>query len=63
MKVGDLVKHTSYKDLIGLVFEVDLRYDGEEFVVVAWSGNRYGLGKIARSHHHPNRLEVINESR
>tara|TARA_R100000152_G_C6607041_1_gene62181 strand:- start:146 stop:337 length:192 start_codon:yes stop_codon:yes gene_type:complete len=63
MKVGDLVKHTSYKDLIGLVFEVDLRYGGEEFVVVAWSGNRYGLGKIARSHHHPDRLEVINESR
>ena len=61
MKVGDLVKHTSYKDLIGLVFEVDLRYGGEEFVVVAWSGNRYGLGN--RNLHHPDRLEVINESR
>ncbi len=57
MKVGDLVKHISYKDLIGLVFEVDLMYGGEEFVVVAWSDNRYGLGK--NSVHHPDRLEVV----
>ena len=62
VRVGDLVKHTSYKDLIGLVFEIDMRYDGSP-IVVAWSGNRYGLGKIAKSHHHPDRLEVINESR
>lgn len=60
VKVGDLVKHTSYKDLIGVVFEVDLRYNGSP-IAVAWSGNRYGLGN--RNLHHPDRLEVISESR
>ena len=60
VKVGDLVKHTSYKDLIGVVFEVDLRYNGSP-IAVAWSGNRYGLG--SRNLHHPDRLEVVNESR
>jgi hypothetical protein len=62
VKVGDLVKHTSYKDLIGVVFEIDMRYDGSP-IAVAWSGNRYGLGKVAKCLHHPDRLEVINESR
>ena len=61
MKVGDLVKHNSYKDLLGIVVEINLNYAGPP-VAVAWTGrNRYGLTK--NSIHHPDRLEVIRESR
>ena len=60
MKVGDLVKHNSYKDMLGIVFEIDLNYGGSP-VAVAWTSNRYGLGN--NSIHHPDRLEVIREGR
>jgi hypothetical protein len=42
IRAGDLVRHNSYKDLLGIVVEV-------------------GFGK--NSIHHPDRLEVIRESR
>ena len=61
VKVGDLVKHNSYKDLLGIVVEISLNYAGTP-VAVAWTGrNPYGFGK--NSIHHPDRLEVLNESR
>ena len=60
IRAGDLVKHTSYKDLLGIVVEVNLNYAGTP-VAVAWAGNTYGLGK--NSIHHPDRLEVIREGR
>ena len=61
IKVGDLVKHNSYKDMLGIVFEIDMNYAGSP-VAVAWTGrNPYGFGK--NSIHHPDRLEVIRESR
>ena len=57
IRVGDLVKHTSYKNLLGIVVEVNLNYAGTP-VAVAWTGhNPYGLGK--NNIHHPDRLEVI----
>ena len=61
VKAGDLVMHTSYKNLLGIVVEVNLNYAGTP-VAVAWTGrNPYGFGK--NSIHHPNRLEVVRESR
>ena len=60
IRAGDLVKHTSYKNLLGIVVEVNLNYAGTP-VAVAWAGNTYGLGK--NSIHHPDRLEVIREGR
>ena len=61
VKAGDLVRHNSYKDLLGIVVEVSLNYAGTP-VAVAWTGrNPYGFGK--NSIHHPDRLEVIRESR
>ena len=60
VKVGDLVKHNSYKGMLGIVFEINLNYAGTP-VAVAWAGNTYGLGK--NSIHHPDRLEVIREGR
>ena len=60
IRAGDLVKHTSYKDLLGIVVEVNLNYAGSP-VAVAWTSNRYGLGN--NSIHHPDRLEVIREGR
>ena len=61
MKVGDLVKHNSYKSLLGIVVEINLNYAGNP-VAVAWAGrNPYGFGK--NSIHHPNRLKVVSESR
>ena len=57
VKVGDLVRHNSYKGLLGIVVEVNLNYAGTP-VAVAWAGrNPYGFGK--NSIHHPDRLEVI----
>ena len=60
VRPGDLVKHNSYKDMLGIVYEIDLNYTGSP-VAVAWTSNRYGLGNNCV--HHPDRLEVINESR
>ena len=61
IRVGDLVKHTSYKNLLGIVIEINVNYAGTP-VAVAWTGhNPYGLGK--NNIHHPDRLEVIRESR
>jgi len=60
VRPGDLVKHNSYKDLLGIVVEVNLNYAGTP-VAVAWTSNRYGLGNNCV--HHPDRLEVISESR
>ena len=60
MKVGDLVKHNSYKGLLGIVFEIEPKYAGTP-VSVAWTSNRYGFGK--NSIHHPDSLEVIREGR
>ena len=60
IRAGDLVKHNSYKGLLGIVVEVNLNYAGTP-VAVAWTSNRYGLGNNCV--HHPDRLEVINESR
>ncbi len=57
IRVGDLVKHTSYKNLLGIVIEINVNYAGTP-VAVAWTGhNPYGLGK--NNIHHPDRLEVI----
>ena len=55
-----MVKHNSYKDMLGIVFEIDLNYAGSP-VAVAWTSNRYGLGNNCV--HHPDRLEVIREAR
>ena len=60
VRPGDLVKHNSYKDLLGIVVEVNLNYAGTP-VAVAWTSNRYGLGNNCV--HHPDRLEVIREGR
>ncbi len=61
VKAGDLVRHNSYKGLLGIVVEVNLNYAGTP-VAVAWTGrNPYGFGK--NSIHHPDRLEVVRESR
>jgi hypothetical protein len=60
VRPGDLVKHNSYKGLLGIVVEINLNYAGTP-VAVAWTSNRYGLGNNCV--HHPDRLEVINESR
>ena len=60
MKVGDLVKHNSYKDILGIVVEINLNYAGTP-VAVAWASNRYGLSK--NNIHHPDRLELVSESR
>ena len=61
VKAGDLVRHNSYKDLLGIVVEVSLNYAGTP-VAVAWAGrNPYGFGK--NSIHQAGRLEVLNESR
>ena len=58
IRAGDLVRHNSYKDLLGIVVEINLNYAGTP-VAVAWTSNRYGLGN--NSIHHPDRLEVIHE--
>ena len=59
IRVGDLVKHTSYKNLLGIVIEINVNYAGTP-VAVAWTGhNPYGLGK--NNIHHPDRLEVIGD--
>jgi len=60
VRPGDLVKHNSYKGLLGIVVEINLNYAGTP-VAVAWTSNRYGLGN--NSIHHPDRLEVIREGR
>jgi hypothetical protein len=61
VKVGDLVRHNSYKGLLGIVFEIEPKYAGSP-VAVAWTGrNPYGFGK--NSIHHPDRLEVVREGR
>ena len=60
IRAGDLVKHNSYKNLLGIVVEVNLNYAGTP-VAVAWTSNRYGLGN--NSIHHPDRLEVVREGR
>jgi len=60
IRAGDLVRHNSYKDLLGIVVEVNLNYAGTP-VAVAWTSNRYGLGNNCV--HHPDRLEVVRESR
>ena len=60
IRAGDLVRHNSYKDLLGIVVEINLNYAGTP-VAVAWTSNRYGLGN--NSIHHPDRLEAIRESR
>ena len=60
IRAGDLVRHTSYKNLLGIVVEITLNYAGSP-VAVAWTSNRYGLGN--NSIHHPDRLEVIREGR
>jgi len=61
IRAGDLVRHTSHKNLLGIVVEINLNYAGTP-VAVAWTGRHpYGFGKS--SIHHPDRLEVINEGR
>jgi len=60
IRAGDLVRHNSYKNLLGIVVEVNLNYAGTP-VAVAWTSNRYGLGNNCV--HHPDRLEVVRESR
>ena len=61
IKVGDLVKSKAYKGLLGIVVDIQTRWRGCP-VAVAWSGrNPYGIGK--NSIHHPDRLEVVSESR
>ena len=60
IRAGDLVRHNSYKPLLGIVVEINLNYAGTP-VAVAWTSNRYGLGN--NSIHHPDRLEVIREGR
>ena len=60
VRPGDLVKHNSYKDLLGIVVEINLNYAGTP-VAVAWTSNRYGFA--GNNIHHPDRLEVINASR
>ena len=60
IRAGDLVRHNSYKDLLGIVVEIHLNYAGTP-VAVAWTSNRYGLGN--NSIHHPDRLEAIREGR
>ncbi len=60
VNVGDLVRHNSYKDMLGIVYEIDLYFAGSP-VAVAWTSNRYGLGNNCV--HHPDRLEVVREGR
>ena len=61
MKVGDLVQSKTYKGLLGVVVEINVKWKGTP-IAVAWTGrNPYGFGK--NSIHHPDRLEVIRESR
>ena len=64
MKVGDLVKHKSFDDLYGVV--TDIRDDTTPTgyptsrVEVLWT---YDPGYGRQTPHHPDRLEVIRESR
>jgi heat shock protein HspQ len=45
IRAGDLVRHNSYKDMLGIVVEIDLNYAGTP-VAVAWTGrNPYGFGQ------------------
>ena len=60
MKVGDLVKHKAFDDLYGVVTSVDPR-DSFSRIEVLWS---YDAFKLTRhTPHHPDRLEVVSESR
>ena len=45
VKVGDLVKHNCYKDLLGIVVEVNLNYAGTPIAVLGLRYNPYGFGK------------------
>jgi hypothetical protein len=61
---GDLVRHNSYKDLLGIVVEVNLNYAGTP-VAVAWTGrNPYGFGKTCctgnKMSHWRDKLEVLS---
>jgi len=62
MKVGDLVRHNSFDDLLGIIIRVEnpqgLR--ASDRIEVLWSYDPgYGINTI----HHSDRLEVIRESR
>ena len=59
MKVGDLVRHVGFGDLLGIVTEIDSRYRDKRFMVLWTRDQGYGLHCI----HHPRRLEVVRESR
>ena len=61
MKVGDLVKHKAFDDLYGVVTSVT-PYDNAfgERIEVLWT---YDPGYGRHTPHHPDRLEVIRESR
>ena len=61
MKVGDLVQSKTYKGLLCVVVEINVKWKGTP-IAVAWSGrNPYGVRK--NTIHHPDRLEVVSEGR
>ena len=59
MKVGDLVKHKAFDDLYGVVTSVDPR-DSFSRIEVLWA---YDPGYGRHTPHHPDRLEIVSESR
>jgi len=65
MKVGDLVKHKAFNDLYGVVTNADYTEGFEGLlaccrVEVLWT---YDPGYGRHTPHHPDRLEVVRESR
>ena len=61
VRVGDLVRHKSVlagdHEFLGIVTDIDPGYAGYR-VMVLWSGRDFGQ----HTPHHPDRLEIVNES-
>ena len=62
VRIGDLVRHKSFlageHELLGIVTDIDPGYAGDR-IMVLWS---YDPGYGQHTPHHPDRLEIVNES-
>ena len=62
VRVGDLVRHKSVlageHEFLGIVTDIDPGYAGDR-IMVFWQRDS-GFGQ--HTPHHPNRLEIVNES-
>ena len=63
VRVGDLVRHKSVlagdHELLGIVTDIDPGYYAGDRIMVLWQRDS-GFGQ--HTPHHPDRLEIVNES-